>query len=203
VVELWRNKKHDEIIFVGQKEEVAERLWQTLCIANNWTLLTESIVQNLSQTVGVRSAALDAAMVDIPDVFPWRICHQWIPNTNSGFVYLLISTVDPRQIYVGTTKNLAVRIEQHNRGYGSTGTACPDYLPWAVAAFIGGMSHLSRSERMAIEHEWQERNTRSRINHRGKLEPTIKNGMQIVKEHNGHNRENEGRKLSYIVMAHR
>jgi len=35
------------------------------------------------------------------------------------------------------------------------------------------------------------------------IEQIIENGMQIVKEHNGHNRENEGRKLSYIVMAQR
>jgi len=121
VVELSRNKKHDEIIFVGQKQQVAERLWETLCIANQWTLLTESIVKNLSQTVGVRSASLDAAMIDVPDVFPWRISDQWIPNTNSGFVYLLISTPQPDQIYVGTMQNLAVRIEQHNRRYGHRG----------------------------------------------------------------------------------
>ena len=92
------------------------------------------------------------------DTFPWRISDQWIPTSNSGFMYLLISTPQPKQMCVGPTENLAVRMTQHNRGYGAEGTACPDYLHWAVAAYMTNMAHLTRSERYSIEAQWQELN---------------------------------------------
>lgn len=142
-------------------------------------------------------------MVDVADNFPFRIADQWIPDVNSGFVYLLISTPQPEQMYVGTTENLAVRINQHNRGYGSEGTACSDYLPWAVAAYMSGMSNFSRSERMAIENEWQQRNMRSiEYGHRN-LEQMIENGRALVTEHNEYNEGSEHRQMNYIVLAQR
>ena len=91
-----------------------------------------------------RDPRFSRSVVDVADTFPWRISDQWIPTANSGFVYLLISIPQPEQMYVGTTENLAVRMTQHhNRGYGSEGTACPDYLPWAVAAYMTNMAHLT------------------------------------------------------------
>ena len=92
-------------------------------------MLTESIVENLYITANYSIPRVSRSVIDVADTFPWRISHQWIPTANSGFVYLLISTPQPEQMYVGTTENLAVRMTQHNRGYGAEGTACPDYLP--------------------------------------------------------------------------
>lgn len=166
-------------------------------------MLTETIVENLSLTAHGRNLAGCAALVDVADTFPWRISDQWVPDNNSGFVYLLISTPQPKQLYVGTTKNLAVRIDQHNRGYGSEGTACPDYLPWAIAAYISGMSHLSESERKGIEREWQELNRHSCERHQRNLEQMIENGRTVVNDHNSYCEHHPDRKLNYIVLAQR
>ena len=106
-------------------------------------MLTESIVENLSVTANESIARVSRSVVDMADTFPWRISDQWIPTANSGFVYLLISMPQPEQMYVGTRENLAVRMTQHNRGYDAEGTACPDYLPWAVAAYMSNMAQLT------------------------------------------------------------
>ena len=92
-------------------------------------MLTESIVENLSVTAYDSIARVSRSVIDVADTFPWRISDQWISTANSGFVYLLISTPQPEQMYVGTTENLAVSMTQHNRWYGAEVTACPDYFP--------------------------------------------------------------------------
>ena len=126
------------------------------------------------------------------DTFSWRISDQWNPTANSGFVYLLISIPQHEQMYDGTTENVAVSMTQHSRGYGAEVTACPDYLPWAVAAYMTNMAHLTRSERYSIEAQWQELNQRSLIQRRENLEQMIKNkanhferAQQISCEHAG------------------
>jgi len=166
-------------------------------------MLTESIVENLSVTANDSIARVSRSVVNVADTFPWRISDQWIPTANSGFVYLLISTLQPEQMYVGTTENLAVRMTQHNRGYGAEGTACPDYLPWAVAAYMTNMAHLTRSERYSIEAQWQELNQRSLIQRRGNLEQMIENGRTILNEHNRYHANTPDREITYVVLAQR
>ena len=129
VVELSRNKHHSQIHFVGEKDQAADRLWQTLCQADQWTPLTEAIVDNMSFTANGDESSTSVGLLDVADKFPWRIADQWLPTSNSGFVYLLVSTTHPEQCYVGTTQNISVRLNQHNRGFGAEGTACPDYIP--------------------------------------------------------------------------
>ena len=203
VVELSRNQTQKKIVFVGEKKQAAQRLWDTLCKADQWTMLTESIVENLSVTANDSIARVSRSVVDVADTFPWRISDQWIPTANSGVVYLLISTPQPEQMYVGTTENLAVRMKEHNRGYGAEGTACPDYLPWAVAAYMTNMAHLTRSERYSIEAQWQELNQRSLIQRRGNLEQMIENGRTILNEHNRYHANTPDREITYVVLAQR
>lgn len=166
-------------------------------------MLTETIVQNLSHRADGKNTRAAVPVIDVPDVFPWRITDQWVPNSNSGYVYLLVSTPHPEQVYVGTTENLAVRITQHNRGYGAQETAIPEFLPWAIGSYISGMSHLSRSERMSIEKEWQILNRRSVNEGMGCLEQFIENGRSIMTEHNSMNEQYPERKLSYVILGER
>ena len=166
-------------------------------------MLTESIVENLSVTIEGNNPRVNRSIIDVADNFPWRISDQFIPPGNSGFVYLLVSTPEPEQMYVGTTENLAVRLTQHNRGYGAEGTACPQYLPWAVAAYMTNMAHLSRYERYSMESQWQELNQNSIHQGRGNLEQMIENGRIVLNRHNDYHGTTPDRKVTYVVLAQR
>ncbi|KAL7525694.1 hypothetical protein ACHAXR_005169 [Thalassiosira sp. AJA248-18] len=144
------------------------------------------------------------SVIDMADTFPWRVCDQFVPCSNSGFVYLLVSTPAPERVYVGTTKNLAVRLTQHNRGFGSEGTgANPEFLPWAVLSYMTNMASLSRSERMGLERAWQLLNTKSVQEGQQGIEQYIENGRRVVNDHNEQNQEQMDRRINYVILAQR
>ena len=204
VVELSRHQNHKMIIIVGDEKKAPERLWKTLCKANQWTRLIESIIGNLSVTVKGPSASTHTpSLVDVADDFPFRVCDQWVPASNSGYIYLLVSQTCPSQTYVGQTKNLAVRIRKHNAGYGAQGTQCYEYLPWSICSYISGTAYLSRTDRMQLEGLWQRMNRRSIENRQNNIEQLIENGYRVVKEHNDLTSSVPDLRLNYIVMAQR
>ena len=55
------------------------------------------------------------------------------------------------KIYIGETKCLAQRLAQHNSGNGARGTVNTRDIPWGVAAYICGLSHMTTIERMSLE----------------------------------------------------
>lgn len=50
------------------------------------------------------------------------------------FVYLLKSIHTPEKIYIGSSKNIAARLQQHNDGKSAHTTK---YKPWKLVAYIG------------------------------------------------------------------
>ncbi len=183
VVELSRNETCEHILIVGEMHFAIERMYETLCIATQWTALMETLVENLSVTGdGTRGAT--RGLVDVANFFPWRIKDISLPMSNSGFVYLLISTRCPEQTYVGTTQNISVRLNEHNSGFGAEGTSCADYIPWFPAAYITNMAHLTKSERMGLESQWQSYNRHSVARGNGHIEVLIENGNRVAKRYN-------------------
>ena len=59
------------------------------------------------------------------------------------------------QIYIGQTACLCQRLIQHNSGSGSLSTENIRFRPWAVAAYICGLGHMSTVERMGLEQRWK------------------------------------------------
>ena len=59
------------------------------------------------------------------------------------------------KIYIGETKCISQRLIQHNSGTGLLSTDNIRYRPWAVAAFICGLAHMNRQERMGMERRWK------------------------------------------------
>ncbi len=143
----------------------------------------ETIVENLS-VKGDGSRGPTGGLLDVADVFPWRIRDISLPMSNSGFVYLLISTRCPEQTYVGTTQNISVRLNEHNSGYGAEGTSCADYIPWCPAAYITNMAHLTEAERKGLEVQWQSYNRHSVVMGAGNLEQLIENGNRVKQRYN-------------------
>ena len=60
-----------------------------------------------------------------------------------------------KKIYIRGTKCISLRLIQHNSGAGSKSTDNVRYRPWAVAAFICGLAHMNRQERMSMERRWK------------------------------------------------
>jgi hypothetical protein len=62
---------------------------------------------------------------------------------------------DCGRTYVGQTKNISLRLKEHNKGWGAMGTAEPQYRPYAVAAYIFGMPHIDKRGRESLEQRWK------------------------------------------------
>ena len=61
-----------------------------------------------------------------------------LPPQPTGYVYLLVSTVDTDHIYIGSCRCLITRFNQHNRGFGSMQTAPASLRPWGLLGYICG-----------------------------------------------------------------
>ena len=201
---LSRNHSCNDIVIVGERKQAIERMLQTLTQKNQWTALTEDIVANLSLTgEGVRNEPIRT--LDIADTFPFRVCDLEIPGTNSGFVYLLVSTREPSSTYVGTTANLKVRLDSHNSGRGSYGTDKPHLMPWFIASFMCNMIHMTADQRKHLEWLWHTRNLDSQRNGRGNLEQYIENGRFLCMEQNtdGYGAHRLDERLNYVICVNR
>ena len=88
------------------------------------------------------------------DTFPFRICDMSLPQCNTGFVYMLISLKDKSFVYIGMTKSIRVRIQQHNSGVGAVSTEPLHLRPYALLAYICGFD--LRMDLMAfVEQKWK------------------------------------------------
>ena len=93
---------------------------------------------------------------DIPDSYPFCLNDGYIlPTDNTGYVYCLVSRAHLDHIYIGQTKCICQRLIQHNSDTGSLSTENIRYRPWAVAAYICGLGHMTKIERMSLEQRWK------------------------------------------------
>ena len=88
--------------------------------------------------------------------YSYRIRDMPLPDCNSRFVYMLVSCKDTTDTYIGETKNIRRRLQQHNSGYGSQST-CPSHLrPFAVFALICGFDG-NKQLQTYVERLWKEK----------------------------------------------
>lgn len=181
---MSRNKICADIIIAGKKEFAIKRLYDTLCIVTQFTRLTESIVGNLSLTAANRTHQPTAQVIDYADDWPYRVSDIILPKSNSGFVYCLVSCACPEKRYIGYTRNISTRLNDHNSGYGSFGTNINLFMPWAVAAYICGLGELSDTQLKSLEGKWQSRNEQSLFQKRTDIEAVIENGRRVCQDYN-------------------
>ena len=115
--------------------------------------------------------------------FTYRTCNIQLPTCRTGFVYYLISCRDPFFSYIGTTKCISQRLNQHNSGYGSEGTSPLELRPYAVFAYICGFDGNFQL-RYHVEREWKVK--RDRLATRGVScqQSFSQSGQQIIEEIN-------------------
>ena len=189
VVMLSRSPKSSLIVIVGHKEFAINRMWEVICKRTQWTDLIESILDNLSiegdDVLATTGNASERGVVNMAEHFPYRISDYEMPTSNSGYVYLLISTVAPDRMYVGQCNELGKRLNDHNKSVGSLGTAPTIYKPYAIAAFLTNMSHMDEKQRMSIESQWRNLNSRSALSIQAAgLASMIDNGRTIMNKYN-------------------
>ena len=85
-----------------------------------------------------------------------RSANAELPFDDLGYAYILFSVRQRQTTYIGQTKNLSKRLQQHNRGTGAKQTQ-PEYLrPWSLLAYVAGFNQ-NRQEHISFETEWQKR----------------------------------------------
>ena len=153
VVSLSRTTTARKTVIVGEKDFAIKKMWELITNGNQWTQFTEHILNSI--TINTSQNNANTTVINYPEVYPFRICDSNVPTDTTGFIYCLVSMRRSDKIYIGQTKCLAQRLAQHNNGNGAQDTSNSRYIPWGVASYICGLSHMTTIERMSLEREWK------------------------------------------------
>lgn len=139
--------------------ETIKALSSLIKTSNQWMNYMENILE-------IGSINRDSGNPQLPvfnhQDFPFRLCDIPVPQCNTGFVYMLVSTKVNSFTYIGETGNIHVRLNQHNSGYGSQ-TTCPLKLrPYALFAYVCGFEG-NRNLRRNFEQSWKNRRDEERM----------------------------------------
>lgn len=194
VVGLSRTKSCKQITIVTnmEREGVVKALWDCLCKVTQWTAMVDSIIDRMAVCAGTSSP--ESCYMDMTQHYPFRTCDYTLPQSFTGYVYLLVSMVCHDEMYVGQTgRNMPVRLSEHNSGKGSYGTECSALMPWGVAAYIDKLSHMNVTERMRLEGRWKDLNYLSKQAGTCNIHDVLLNGKKVVDEYNATQNEPEKR----------
>ena len=84
VVLLSRNKECRFIIIVGNKQWAIERLWQVICTRTQWTEYIKHILEKITVNPGDENAVTNSGVVDMAELFPYRVCDICLPPDETG-----------------------------------------------------------------------------------------------------------------------
>ena len=169
-------------VIVGEKTFAITKIWELITIANQWTLYTSKILSMISLN---STSIQEQNNFDLTESYPFCLNDgSVLPTDNTGYVYCLVSKQHRDHIYIGQTKCLSQRLMQHNSGSGSLSTENIKYRPWAVAAYICGLGHMSKIERMSLESRWKVHVQNLRVSGHHESISWINIGSHIVQMYN-------------------
>jgi predicted GIY-YIG superfamily endonuclease len=166
VVLLSRTKTANAMFFIGDREATIKHLIDVL--SGQQYRFLRFITSLLDKLCGESMGHIEI----LPQPTRFRPMDSQLPRIPG--VYLIVSTKKPDFEYIGETKNLALRIEQHNSLQGSHLTAQPDLLPFAMHAYVIGFS--DKTERLQFEAAWKLNNQRRQnisLNNNGRIDVGI------------------------------
>ena len=153
LVLLSRVATLQDIIFVtNDNNDAINAMMHLLQMPSRWAAHIDQVLQSLdSSALGPRAIRHQL------DLQPTGC--EIIPTSDIGFVYVLVSTTDPKFAYVGETSSIRRRLREHNTGHGSRFTQNPALRPWALLALVSGFPGVPSSEanvhaRKNFEHEY-------------------------------------------------
>lgn len=153
VVFFSRTKKFSDVTIVGNREFVKDHIWKIITTPTQWTNHLERIL-NMVTLNRDPDAMQQPLMYDAPS-YPFSIRDAVLPSDSTGFVYILVSLVDPTFTYIGETQNIVQRLINHQSGHGAIGTATPGLRPFAVAGYICGLGNYTELQRKGLENNWR------------------------------------------------
>lgn len=179
VVAFSRATSAAKTIVVGPKSFAINHMWELITTRTQWTDLMENILDQV--TINAAGSEGVPNFIDFPRNYPFRVCDASLPNDNTGYVYILVSLRNRLFTYIGEADNVNTRERDHNSGHGAIGTANPADRPFKVAAYITGLSHLTRAERMSLENQWRYHRNRVQVDDPFNI---INSGMRVVESCN-------------------
>ena len=112
-------------------------------------------------------------------LYPFRTCDPPLPLCRTGFVYMLSSLRQNEYTYIGKTKCLRTRINQHNLGYGSTSTEPTHLHPFAVMAYICGFENDNNLQ-LHVERKWKDHRETMTRNGLGDVRLWVRGGQEVI-----------------------
>ena len=161
--------------------------------------MVEDIVDNMSISYH-SNANRDRSrnVLNLTKTYPLRIADYSPPTSNTGNIYMLLSSKVPEIMYIGQTgRAMNTRLSEHNQGRGAKATNVPELMPWAIGAFMTGLGALSQSGRETLEAEWKGRNERSQIK---SLQQVIDNGSEAMHTYNDQE-ANPNKRLKFVICV--
>lgn len=134
-----------------------------------------------------------------PRSHPFCVCDIPLPDCNTGFVYMLVSTKDKSYAYIGKTVSIRRRLEQHNSGYGAASTSPSNLHPFGVFALICGFEG-NKDLRCCVERQWKLKRDSLRRNGILCLKQWALAGDEVISEIDCQNFNIEHTQLRLIVF---
>jgi predicted GIY-YIG superfamily endonuclease len=89
------------------------------------------------------------------NMFPFEMKIVSLPQYNTGYCYMLMSSKNRRLTYIGQTGHLRDRLNNHNQGAGGTNmTNEIQNRPWSLLAYIVGFDN-NRCHMQSVQASWQ------------------------------------------------
>ena len=194
IVAFSRTRSASQMIVVGEKQFALEKMWNLIKTPTQWTQIMERTLHMLS--INPDGDTPDRCIVNIGDLYPFRVTDYILPTDSTGFVYLLCSMKKSEYTYIGQCDILPRRLDEHNTGNGSLGTSDPSIHPLFVAGYITGLRHYDIPSRMSLEYRWKAmRPANSAVMN------VLNAGQRLVEDVNMANRLNGGHeKLVFVSM---
>lgn len=186
IVLLSRTRRGKDLIFVGNKRSTIKALANLIKGTSQWADYMEQVLHIISENGDTEQAKISYFSFTS---YPFRMRDVNLPICNTGYVYLLVSTKDHNQTYIGQTKHIQTRLKQHNSGYGSTYTAALKYRPWFLISFICGFDN-NLNQMLYVESRWKK--VRSQSIQLGQRDPKViaMRSQQIIDDISKHLKNN-------------
>ena len=162
VVLLSRTHFAKDIYFVGAPGETAINLWEALQRRSKFDAYLEYLMKQLTNET---SEGTYRDVIDIPNHYPLRPIDLGLPDTSSGYAYVLTSVKKHyfgKVTYIGQCENLKKRYKEHRDGTATRQTADPEMRPWVLLAYVSGFEGCSKAGRMYFESMWEGERDRER-----------------------------------------
>ena len=198
VVVLSRSESPSRTIIVGDQAFAINKMWELITTGNQWTRYTKHILDVIS--INGNEAGPNQCVFDYPQVYPFRQIDGDLPSDTTGYSYCLVSKPNPHRIYIGQTQCLTQRFLQHQSGTGSQGTHDPRDRPWAMGAYICGLSHMKTMERMSLERSWKEEVQSMQMRGQDESYSWIMAGRRVVQMYNS-GTVNEDEHIRFVPMV--